>query len=163
MDRLKLRVPRWGLSIVPPQQCRVSTAPPHIPTSPSPAACSASAIAPSHRPSAHTATAHQAARRTGRDAESVWPAAKCFDVDQFRLEKKSIHPEYASWHCDVCRALTCPRSCRPPRRTAGGGGPGCPRTCPNSHGRWPPGRWSPCRGRRWGWSRAGASASRGRR
>ena len=37
--------------------------------------------------------------------------------------------------------LTCPRSCRPPQRRAGAGGPSSPRTCPSSRGRWPRGTW----------------------
>mmetsp|Transcript_7226 Transcript_7226/g.23177 ORF Transcript_7226/g.23177 Transcript_7226/m.23177 type:complete len:237 (+) Transcript_7226:111-821(+) len=60
-------------------------------------------------------------------------------------------------------AATSPRSCRPPRRTAGAGGRGSPRTSPSSRGRWPRGRSSPCHGRRLGWSRAAASASPRRR
>jgi len=39
------------------------------------------------------------------------------------------------------RPLTCPRSCRRPRRRAGAGGRGSPRWCPSSRGRWPRGRW----------------------
>jgi len=61
------------------------------------------------------------------------------------------------------RSLTYPRSCRRPRRRAGAGGRGSPPTCPSSRGRWPRGTSSPCRGTRWGWSRAGASASPRRR
>jgi len=38
-------------------------------------------------------------------------------------------------------SLTCPRSCRRPRRTAGADGRGSPPTCPSSRVRWPRGRW----------------------
>lgn len=60
-------------------------------------------------------------------------------------------------------AVTCPRSYRPPPGRAGAADRGSPRTSPSSRARSPRGRSSPCRGRRSGWCRAGASASPGRR
>merc|ERR1719152_687520 len=40
-----------------------------------------------------------------------------------------------AWGVARAPRLTCPQFCRPPRRTAGGGGRGCPPTSPSSRGR----------------------------
>jgi len=58
---------------------------------------------------------------------------------------------------------TCLRSCRRPPHRADASDRGCPRSYPSSRARLPRGRWSPCPGRRWGWSQAVAAASLGPR
>jgi len=99
--------------------------------------------------------AHASARGRARGRPEPPALGPCLPQEPVCSPRASRRPGVDRF---VRGQLTCPRSCRRPRRRAGAGGRGCPRTSPSSRGRWPRGRWSPCRGRRWGWSRGGASA-----
>jgi len=136
---------------------RASQPPPHLPplqsSSPRPPRHHHHHLHPSHlQPSrlGHTSSSSP----SEANASSSSTARRASGQPQHHLPRRLIAPPGLP---------TCLRSCRRPPHRADASDRGCPRSYPSSRARLPQGRWSPCPGRRWGWSQAVAAASLGPR